>query len=140
MEKKIIKIDTNEIVINPVKEDNLQYMLNTQKQFQESLNKKFSEMNDKERTNFIKEHTLWTVDELHEMIHELPWVKPWSQKYENWDKEKINEQWTLSQEELIDAWHFLLNITLALGLNSEDVLRMYKEKNAINIKRQQDGY
>lgn len=130
--------DEIELIID--KEDNLQYMMDKQKIFQESLNKKFSEMNDKERTIFIKEHTLWTVDELHEMIHELPWVKPWSKKYENWDKDKLDEQWKLSKEELIDAWHFLLNITIALGLNSNDVLEMYKEKNTINIKRQQDGY
>lgn len=138
MNEKKILINTKDVTVVP--QDNLQYMMDCQRKFQGKFGQDFNNMSDKERTTFIKEHTLWVCDELHEMIHELPWVKPWSQKYKDWDKEKLDTQWILSQEELIDAWHFLINITIALGLSSDDVFKMYKEKNKINIERQNNGY
>ena len=43
-------------------------------------------------------------------------------------------------EEVIDAFHFILNIWLALGYNAEDFYAMYMAKNNINRLRQEKGY
>ena len=137
MEEKIIKIDANGIVINPVKEDNLQYMMDTQKVFQSRFGQDFEKMDDKERTAFIKTHGYFIIEELVELFRECPFHKPWKD-YSNWSNEKILEQWLIVQEEYIDVIHFVINVGLALGLDSNEIVRMYKEKNKINIQRQED--
>lgn len=42
--------------------------------------------------------------------------------------------------EIIDLWHFFLNINIALGLTSEDIFEGYYIKNAENFARQDRGY
>ena len=45
-----------------------------------------------------------------------------------------------AKEELIDIWHFVVQASLELGLKPKDILKNIKEKNAINHKRQREGY
>lgn len=71
-------------------------------------------------------------DEIHEFIRELNW-KPWKQT-----KKEVNIE--LVQKELIDAWHFLIELSLMWGLNSENVADLYLQKNLENHKRQDGGY
>lgn len=42
--------------------------------------------------------------------------------------------------EIIDLWHFFLNMNIALGLTSEDIFEGYYIKNAENFARQDRGY
>ena len=42
--------------------------------------------------------------------------------------------------ECIDAWHFFMNIMLALGFSEEEFYEMYMRKNRENHRRQDDGY
>ncbi|AFL47572.1 dUTPase [Acinetobacter phage ZZ1] len=42
--------------------------------------------------------------------------------------------------EIIDLWHFFLNMNIALGLTSEDIFEGYFIKNAENFARQDRGY
>ena len=44
------------------------------------------------------------------------------------------------KKEIIDLWHFVINLTLTSGMDVEEVVRRFKEKNKINIKRQEDKY
>ncbi|MDI1494785.1 MAG: dUTPase [Cenarchaeum symbiont of Oopsacas minuta] len=45
-----------------------------------------------------------------------------------------------AKEELVDIWHFVVQTSLELGLEPKDILEEYRRKNAINHKRQIDGY
>jgi dimeric dUTPase (all-alpha-NTP-PPase superfamily) len=118
----------------------LQFLLDSQKKFQKRLGYDLDSMNLQERAKYIKEQILWSTDELHEMLHELPFAKDWSTKYYKMTPEQIQHQLGLSKEEFIDFLHFAVNIALALDLTEEEIIRLYKEKNKINYERQENGY
>lgn len=42
--------------------------------------------------------------------------------------------------ELIDIWHFFLNMNVALGLDSQEIFELYYLKNKENFDRQNNGY
>lgn len=93
------------------------------------------EMSDRERIEFIKNNILAATDELHEAMAETGW-KPWaSSNHVNGDA-YFNE--------LIDLWHFVMNLMLATGHHpdwvAEQMYERYIAKRNKNIKRQQDGY
>ena len=89
--------------------------------------------NDKYKHNetFIKNMTLAAIDELMEALRETPW-KPWK-KQQYYNKK-------LFQKELIDVWHFLINLSLASGMNYNDVYNKFIYKNKINLQRKKEGY
>ena len=97
-------------------------------------------MNERELASYIKEQSLWVEDEIHEMIREIPYVKPWSSKYDLMTDKEKKSQMMKAKEEFIDIITFLFNIALALGLTAEEIQRMYLEKNKINHKRQDNNY
>ena len=41
-----------------------------------------------------------------------------------------------AREEFVDIWHFLVSLTLYMGLTPDDLLAEYKEKNEENHNRQ----
>ncbi|MEW6044329.1 MAG: dUTPase [Thermoproteota archaeon] len=45
-----------------------------------------------------------------------------------------------AKEELIDIWHFVVQASLELNLNPDDIVAEYKRKNEINRERQRNGY
>lgn len=114
-------------------------MLDKQKELQERLGT-LNFNGPRDVTAYIKEYSLHLNDEVHEMLRELPYLKPWSKKYDSWDEDKLSEQMQKAREEYIDAVHFMLNIAIALDLDAETIHKMYMEKNAINHKRQNEGY
>jgi len=70
------------------------------------------------------------VTEACEAIENTPW-KPWK---------KISEMKTRElQEEVIDIWHFLINLSIASGMTADDVYRIFNDKNAVNHSRQDGG-
>lgn len=128
----------NKLILENIKiEDSLQYMMDCQRTFQGRFGEDFTKMSNKERAAFIKNHGYFIIEELVEMFRETPFHKNWKD-YSEWSEEKMLEQWVAAQEEYIDVIHFVINVGLALGLNSNDILRMYKEKNKLNIQRQED--
>jgi dimeric dUTPase (all-alpha-NTP-PPase superfamily) len=44
------------------------------------------------------------------------------------------------KEEVIDLWHFLIQLSIEAGLDPELLVSKYIEKNKENTKRQQQGY
>lgn len=88
---------------------------------------------------FIRWNTLALTDELHEMLGEVGW-KPWA------SSQHVNHPEAM--HEMVDAWHFFLNILLAIAAaNGLSITEMgtafedyYKDKNAKNLQRQVDGY
>jgi len=85
----------------------------------------------KQKQEYINMMTLALMDELMESIRVTPW-KPWK-KQQIFDKLKY-------QQELIDAFHFFINLCIAADLDADKLYKMYAEKNAENHKRQDAGY
>ena len=42
--------------------------------------------------------------------------------------------------EVVDLWHFLLSLSMVVGLKPEDIFELYSKKYEVNKKRQDDGY
>lgn len=117
----------------------LEAMLSKQRDFQMRLNPAFLDMDIKERVAFIKEHSIHLNQEINEMLYELPYFKPWKD-YSDVSPEK--EAWMMAKArmECVDAWHFFMNIMLALGFNADEFVYMYMKKNDENHRRQDAGY
>jgi len=84
-----------------------------------------------ENQSFINIQSLALIDEIMEALRETPW-KPWK-KQQLFNKEKY-------KEELIDCWHFLINLSLASGMNAEEVKERFMKKNKENNERQKNNY
>ena len=119
--------------------NNLEAMLNKQREFQMRLNPEFLDMSVKDRVAFIKEHSIHLNQEINEMLYELPYFKPWKD-YSSVGPEAENVMLAKARMECIDAWHFFMNIMLALGFTAEEFTYMYMAKNKENHRRQDDGY
>lgn len=116
----------------------LKFLMDSQMKFQKRMGNDFENMNEKERSSYLKEHGYFLMEEVMEMFREMPYHKSWKD-YDSWSWEKFQEQKQLQKEEAIDALHFMINILLALGMDEDEVIKMYKEKNKLNYQRQEDS-
>jgi dimeric dUTPase (all-alpha-NTP-PPase superfamily) len=96
-------------------------------------------MSLKESVAFIKEMSIHLNQEVNEALYELPWFKPWK-NYKNMTEVEVYEAFNRFREEMIDAWHFFMNIMLAGGITAEMLHGAYLAKNAENYERQKRGY
>jgi len=71
------------------------------------------------------------VHEAIELQRETNWK--WWKKEKSIDDQKI-------QEEIIDIWHFLLQLTIEAGIDSKKLIEIYLKKNKENLNRQEKGY
>lgn len=69
-------------------------------------------------------------DESRELSEELPW-KWWSKSPADLEAARV---------EIVDLLHFWISLALTAGLDAEEVLRLYKLKNEVNLARQDQGY
>ena len=98
-----------------------------------------SQMTTEERVKFIAWNVQALVDEAHEALGEVGW-KPWA------SSRHLNAEAVLG--EIVDAFHFLMNIGLAagaeMGLTAEETGTLvgvkYFAKRKVNADRQRDGY
>lgn len=116
--------------------DKLDAMVQQQKAFQMQLGYDIAKMSVEERTAYIKEYVVHATDELHEMLRELPFFKPWK-RYEE-DQSHVDYCYEKARMEYIDAVHFILNIALGLGLSADYIYTSYMLKQGINMNRQAD--
>lgn len=79
----------------------------------------------------IRENILACTDELHEAMNETGW-KPWA------SESFINNE--AFRNELVDAWHFFMNLMILGGMTADDLYEGYLAKRKINAQRQIDGY
>lgn len=70
-------------------------------------------------------------NEATEAQNSLNW-KWWKQRTDV-DIEELKEEW-------IDLFHFWLDGAIELNMTPNDIKRIYKKKNQVNHKRQDDGY
>lgn len=114
------------------KPDRLAIMLNMQSELQEKhFGARVEELEGEERIQFVKDMHIALTDELHEALGEIGW-KPWAtSKHFNEDAFK---------GELIDAWHFFMNLCIVAGMDAEELFERYLSKHNVNVSRQEEGY
>lgn len=88
-------------------------------------------LNDADRVAWIRWNILALEDELHEALAETGW-KPWA------SSQHLNRDAFVG--ELVDAFHFLMNLMLVANCTAEEFLARYEEKRGINAARQAEGY
>jgi hypothetical protein len=86
------------------------------------------------RADFILWNAYALIDEIGEATDEVKW-KPWltSGRGEWVDRD-------LFVGELVDAFHFLMNLLLTAGVDGDEFTARYMAKREVNAKRQADGY
>jgi len=77
-------------------------------------------------------------NELEELRNCIFW-KHWCDEAKEGRKNEVRDVQN-ARVEVIDILHFFVNICVLLGLDSEDVLRLYLQKNKVNFARQELGY
>lgn len=112
--------------------DRLQQMLDMQRELQRRINGyDIEEQSTETRIANIMLNTFCVGNELHEMMDEMGW-KPWA------TSRHLNHE--MAKKELVDVWHFLMNIMLHLGMDGDELYRLYRAKNVVNHARQDNGY
>jgi len=71
---------------------------------------------------------------IHESV-ELQRLTNWK-----WWKKQIEFDEKEAREEIIDIWHFLVQVSIELGMTPSNILDEYQKKNQINRQRKKDGY
>ena len=89
------------------------------------------DLDDEGKLDWIRWNMLALEDELHEALAEVGW-KPWAKS------KHINRDAFIS--ELVDAFHFLMNLMLIVDCDADEFLAKYFEKRGINAARQAAGY
>jgi dimeric dUTPase (all-alpha-NTP-PPase superfamily) len=56
-----------------------------------------------------------------------------------WKKEKSMYEQKI-QEEIVDIWHFLIQLSIEAGIDSKKLIEIYLKKNKENLNRQEKGY
>lgn len=119
--------------------EKLEQMLHMQRTFQERLGADFDAMSTRDRVAFIKEYSIHLNQEMNEMLYELPYFKPWKD-YTEVTVEDEQAALAKAKMELIDAWHFFMNMMLGLDMSADEFYNMYMAKNKENHRRQDAGY
>lgn len=113
--------------------DRLTEMLDAQRELQEIINGyKLENQDIEQRIANIKENVLALAAELFaEVLGEIGW-KSWA------SSRHINED--AVKKELIDVFHFFMNLMLHAGMTADELYEGYVQKREKNIQRQRDGY
>lgn len=108
-------------------------MMEMQRALQRKINGyDLEDQSDTLRVHNIMINVVALTSELHEALAETSW-KPWA-KGESFVRD---DQF---RAELIDAFHFMMNLFLHAGMTADDVWVGYAAKHGVNLKRQDDGY
>jgi phosphoribosyl-ATP pyrophosphohydrolase len=119
-------------VNDPQPVDRLYEMLRLQRQLQtETFGANPAVMQDADRIQYIKDMVLAATDELHEVLAEVGW-KPWA------TSRHVNRDAYVS--ELVDVWHFVMNLLIAVDCGPEELYTKYLAKRSENARRQEAGY
>ncbi len=111
-------------------------MLKDMFQMQAALNKRIgvgdpAKMTEEELTKWILNYCRAMTQELAELTDSVPWK--WWAKYQKFDKHN-------ARVEVVDLFHFLISLAEMLGMTADDVYRYYRDKNVVNLQRQDSGY
>lgn len=84
-----------------------------------------------DRRHYVTAMTLALQDELSEALREIAW-KPWAKD------DYVNKREFLG--ELVDAFHFLMNLALIVDPTGDAFVEAYFKKAEVNAARQAKGY
>lgn len=119
-----------------MKNKTMQTVLDMQAEFQKRFG--YSEdMSVKDRIALVHTHSMFLIEEVYEMLRELPFHKPWVD-YSHLTQEDLEKKIEEGRKEFLDIFIFLSNIAVFLDLDEKTIMKMYLEKNNINILRQKD--
>ena len=110
--------------------DRLDEMFEHQLKFQQRFGE-FPPPDPKQLMAAITTQAYALTDEIHEATGEVGW-KPWA------SSNHVNRAAYLG--ELVDAWHFFMNLCLLVNITPEELYAGYMDKIQVNHKRQDDGY
>ncbi len=119
--------------------DKLVALMRYQRNLLERLEPEWFNWSTPQRTAFIKDLVVHLNVEIAEMLQELPYVKPWKD-YSKLSEERVGIMMSRARQEAVDALHFFLELLVVLGFTSDELFKMYEDKNAINHQRQEEGY
>lgn len=119
--------------------DRLETMLQMQKDLQERLGTDFGSLSTADKATFMRNHRGYLEDEIAEALYEMPMYKLWK-NYDKLSEEDYRQAWQKVKMELVDAWHFFMNLLLCAGFTAEEFFEMYMAKNKENHRRQDAGY
>ena len=121
------------------KQYQLYNMFKLQKELQEKLgNIKRINSCKENKQQFINQMILAIQEEAVEIIRETAYKNPdyvmlgWK-KGQKWNEENF-------KDELIDMWHFVMNLCIAVDMDSDEFYERYITKNKINIRRENENY
>ena len=87
---------------------------------------------------FTNQCILALVEESIEIMRETPYKSPFFTDFGWKEKQTYNREAMIG--EIVDLWHFVLNLSLAHGFNEDDFYREYCKKHGINEERKDNGY
>jgi dimeric dUTPase (all-alpha-NTP-PPase superfamily) len=112
--------------------DALSIMFDTQREMQiQSFGADPAELVGEERKRFVTAMALAINTEVAEAMQEIAW-KPWAKT------DHLNRDAFI--EELVDMWHFVMNLALVADCTAEEFYECYRAKVSVNIQRQVEGY
>lgn len=118
--------------------DYLRTMFDKQAELQARLKVNDFIMNEADRQQYINLMVLALHDEVAEIQRATAWKNPAMVPF-GWKKTQAMDV-DLFKEEIIDAFHFIMNLSLAVGMGPEEFFAIYCKKNGINFERQERGY
>ena len=115
-------------------------MFEKQQELQEKLGiwKKIEADPPQAKQAFINQMILACQEELVEIMRETPYKNPEYVPF-GWKKGQIGDPEKF-KDEIIDLWHFVMNLALVSGMNANEFYLRYCKKNTINLHRQKINY
>jgi dimeric dUTPase (all-alpha-NTP-PPase superfamily) len=110
--------------------DKLEHLFSLQKVFQERL---YGVSLPHSLPEMIPMQVTSIVAELGEVLKENEKWKDWKSKPRQVDDEEL-------LGEIADLWHFIINLSLYLGFDADDIYNSFVSKNEVNNERQDQGY
>lgn len=117
----------------------LNTIIEMQRALQDRVDDRYASEDPAVRAAYMRDHRGYLDDELAEALYEMPNYKLWKD-YDSMTQEERNAAWAKVQMELVDAFHFFINLLLGAGMSADDLHRLYAAKNAENHRRQDAGY
>lgn len=114
--------------------DRLQVMYESQREFQRIVPPSPvdpAERTPEEQMQYILVQAMGLIHEITEAMNETGW-KPWA------SSNHINVE--NYKKELIDAWHFFLNLMFVVDMTPEELFQGYFQKQNVNRKRVENNY
>ena len=121
-------------------EAKLEQIFKLQWELQNKLVKGYTEMlqDDSLKQMYINQNILAIIDETSEILRESAWKNPDVVPFGWKKKQKFNKE--NFKEELIDLFHFFINLCMVMGMDAEELFDRYTKKEKINEERNKTGY